>query len=598
MGQLQEERRIEKEILSIFEEAPVVRVKERVGTRFTFTEYYRPTPTQQEQIVQLAEELPLEKQQKYVFVPGEPKPSTPILTKRITYGRTGVPHVPKAPSEKVLKVGRAVLAEPIPREQIVSPHEILKEPVTTSLFKVTEALLHPEKIVAELLPKDKREAYLGTVEPLTHVRETPALKSFERFARVPVGFVASFERYVQPGLPTPSTAVFEPIFYGTTKEAEFLVEHPGYALGALLGEWVQARYIFGPLVERGWRGVKAVTPKAVKDVFKFGPVGRVIHKTDLWVKGRLPERFRMGPINRGEIVIPPAPQRISLGTLKASELAWQLTQAPRTGGVWLSKTFIEPTKVPMKHLFYIGGKISVGYLRDLTYVSPAAQQRDLLPFVTQTKLTRMGVLPYIPKVTVAPRLSSVARTLVGFSVSGLAKTLVQAKEPTYQERRVKAITVPKLLEVPKWTPTLAFEREKFRTIPFEIVEPKRRKKAIIPIPVLKPVVGEVPKIEVVPSELIQKEREMLVAIPKLKQVQKQTPFQPPILIPPRPTPDIPTPRPPYLFRLPEGMFGKRKGGLFGAWFLKKHPLPTGAELSRRLLGKKKRKKKTRRKRKR
>jgi len=594
IGQLQEERAIEQQILSVYEEAPIVRVKERVDTRFTFKEYYRPTPAQQEQLIQLVEQLPVEKQQKYVTIPEEPitpiqpEPS-PIVSRRpTTYGRTAVPHVPKPPSEKVLKVGRAVLAEPIPREQIVSPHEILKEPVTTTLFKVTEALLHPEQVIVALLPEKKREAYLETVEPLTHVRETPALKSFEEFAYVPSGFVGAFERYVQPGIPTPSTAVLQPIFEGgKLTEAQFLAEHPGYALGALVGEWVQAKYIFGPMLERGWRGVKAVTPKAVKDVFKFGKVGRVIHKTDLWVKGHLPERFRMKPISPGEIVIPTVPERVSVSWFKTSKTAFEMTLFPRTGGVWVGKTFLtEPMKAPMKHLFYIGGKISVGYLRELSYVSPAARQEKLLPFVTQTQLTRMGVLPYIPKVTVARGLPLAARTFVGFSVSALAKTLVQVKEPTRPKRRVKAVTLPKVVAVPEWQPTLALEREKLRTTTFEVVEPKRKKKAlIVPIPALKSVVGEVPKIEAVPSKLLQKEREMLVAIPKLKQVPKQipAPFRPP----PRPQPTFPPTR--FLFKPPEAMLSRRRARLFGAWYLKKHPLPTGTELSRRLLGKSKRK---------
>jgi len=100
---------------------------------------------------------------------------------------------------------------------------------------------------------------------------------------------------------------------------------------------------------------------------------------------------------------------------------------------------------------------------------------------------------------------------------------------------------------------------------------------------------------------VAKEHEVAVAVPRItyvtKQIQKLK--HEPIFLPPRPTPTpAPIPLPFRVFRSPEAMFKRRKGGLFGAWFLKKHPLPTGMELSRRLLGKKKRKKKGKRKRKR
>jgi len=260
-------RYIEAQIEKIYEEALVVPKRPGPGVKPQY--YFHVTPEQEEQIIELVEQLPPEKQEEYFVVQEEPvtpiePPPSPIISKRpVTYGRTAVPHVPKPPTPEVLKVGRAVLPVPIPREQIVSPHEIFKEPVTTTLFKATEALLHPEQVIAGFLPEDKRQAYLGTVEPLTHVRETPALKSFEEFAYVPAGFVGTFERYWVPSIPTPSTAIMQPIFEGgRLTEAQFLAEHPGYALGGFLGEWFQAKYIWGPPTEKVLSKVKAWGQKA------------------------------------------------------------------------------------------------------------------------------------------------------------------------------------------------------------------------------------------------------------------------------------------------------------------------------------------------
>jgi len=109
---------------------------------------------------------------------------------------------------------------------------------------------------------------------------------------IPVGFVATFERYVRPGIPTPSTALFQPIFEGgRVTEAKFLVEHPGYALGGLMGEWAQAKYIFGPIIEKiGGVGAK---------VYKFGHE-KIGLKLPAWVQKRLwPIEYGRRQIERG-----------------------------------------------------------------------------------------------------------------------------------------------------------------------------------------------------------------------------------------------------------------------------------------------------------
>jgi len=215
----------------------------------------------------------------------------------------------------------------------------------------------------------------------------------------------------------------------------------------------------------------------------------------------------------------------------------------------------------------------------------------------------MGILPYAPSLTGVSRGVATAKTVFAFSMAGLAKTIMQGTEaPSRLKERERILTEPKPFAVPKfWQPTLAFQREKFRHLSLEVPIEKERKK-LVPISIFKLAKIEMLKHKPLPFEVpISGERAVPIAIPIFKQVMEQIQKlkHEPIFLPPRPTPTpIPIPPPFRAFRSPEAMFKRRKGGLFGAWYLKKHPLPTGTELSRRLLGQKKRKKKGKRKRKR
>ena len=94
MGQIQEEKRVEQQIQQVYEEAPVKRTKVREGTRFVFKEYYAPTPSQQSQIVKLAEQLPPEKAEKYITVEepkAEPKGIAETLMGTVIDVRTKIP---------------------------------------------------------------------------------------------------------------------------------------------------------------------------------------------------------------------------------------------------------------------------------------------------------------------------------------------------------------------------------------------------------------------------------------------------------------------------------------------------------------------------
>jgi len=192
--------------------------------------------------------------------------------------------------------------------------------------------------------------------------------------------------------------------------------------------------------------------------------------------------------------------------------------------------------------------------------------------------------------TVAKGFPTATALLASFGASAFVRSMTPITTPKAKTLTVTMTgAVAPLVSIPKTTYDFEFEREKFRPIIFQAPKIKERKiPALIPRIIPRGFEHEIEKFRpfMVEREKV-KQKEKLVLIPRL--LQKQITFQPPILKPPTPTPDIPTPRPPYAFRLPEAVFKRRKGGLFGGWFLKKHPLPTGMELSRRLLGKSKRK---------
>jgi len=247
------------------------------------------------------------------------------------------------------------------------------------------------------------------------------------------------------------------------------------------------------------------------------------------------------------------------------------------GGVWLRNIGLAPTKTKvLPHLIARGGAISIGYLRELGFEEPI-WKRGLLPYVTQQQVTRMGITPYIPKMIGVTGKKGVSQFLFGMGLT----TIVKARPPTKVRQLTPVILQPRLQPLRKrrerqvlfpkvWQPTLAYQREKFRSLTIERPRKKERERLI---PILRLPPFQIPRRELkAPVTQIPKQ------IPSTPQIVTQIPSIP------TPTPTIPTIPTPIIppFRLPRGGRDVSRGmsGLFGRWFKREHPIKTPKEMWR------------------
>lgn len=469
--------------------------------------------------------------------------------------------------------------------------------LTGTLMKGAETLMeHPEVVFADILglKGKKRERAIERGAPATRLMKQPGIKSLKQSVYFPIGFAAGVEAYVRPEIATPTGAVMEPILHGgRTTQAEYLLEHPGYALGALYSEYLQAKAV-GWALGKAWGGVKRVVPESVKQAVKFGRVAKTAYKAKITLKSKLPEFLRRGPITRGEIAIPPAPERMSVGWLRASKAAWELTQFPRTGGVWLARAapgtgYRAATKA--LPLTIIHGTRVIAYKQHapleayftkkwgLPDISHWHSEVKLTPFVSQQLVTRMGVIPYAPSLVATGFARGASRIVAGLGATAFVRSMLLASayqpklwQPTAPKHKIAPVPkLPLKLKAPSFQPTFAYEREKFS--PLRLFEMEKPKKRAVPALKLPPKLKEVP---VVAPKLWQP------VVPKRRvvTVPKQVPRIP---VPHIPTPYKPTPTPPKPAALPwirEGRYPKRGKGLFGKWFYREHPIPLPSEMLR------------------
>lgn len=471
-------------------------------------------------------------------------------------------------------------------------------------------------------PRSITEMFM-TWQPTALGFQLPAKKTLKeaevsRFAtpgRIVAGLVSTIEAPVYSvgrlaGFETPPIPVtvsgglissgVESVFAGkpvASKELTEAFRHPEYAFGSITGD-ILASLVIGA-------GVEKVIVKPIQTKAKSWLTTKYMEKGRLAWKGRT-EAIVMKVtgakpyVARGEISLPQLTGKLNLQRLQASQVAWEMTKSPRMGGVWLRNIGVAPTKTTvLPHLISRGGVISIGYLRELSYEEPL-WKRGLLPFVTQKQVTRMGILPYVPKAVAVTGKKGISQLAIGLGITTLAQV---RPEPTRRietmqkplplltihpepKRREKQVLLPKL-----WQPTLAYEREKFKPLTIERLEPKQKERAI---PVLR-----LPTLRIPTSEL----KAPSLQIPKQATITIQKTAQIPSIPIPTPTiPTTPTPLPPP-FRVPHGGRDVSRGrrGLFGAWFKRTHPIKTAEQMlqtftgARRKLKKRKKKKRKRRK---
>jgi hypothetical protein len=377
----------------------------------------------------------------------------------------------------------------------------------------------------------------------------------------------------------------------------------------------------------------------------------------------------------GEVSIPvvetAAYKAIPTG-LPYTEMGWALTEAPRMGGVFITKVATETSPKALELFFGVGKELislgeALGEGQELSFKKPTEikeplekglpsslleksyyppvggfekgikevstkgvmawrkwptirelmSEQKLLPFVTQTQITRMGITPYIPDITVGATSKGMAQLLgVGVSllpkalqqdvakpkvetVSKLEPTMPELKQPTFEEpyliqkmklfpqvypmqkEKQKLTFLPKLDLKPEIYEE-TFELQKQRLFPRLFQEQRQKQvQTLIPKLDLKPL-SQAPLTLEAPQ--ISRQKEKLVPITTFKLDVPQITKQAQMFKMPTPTILAPPKTIPPMFRLPRGGedFSRLAKGLFGKWFKRTHAIPTEKQIMREL----------------
>lgn len=399
---------------------------------------------------------------------------------------------------------------------------------------------------------------------LRRLSETLPEGSFER------GFIASSESFAETFFPYPTPRPRHHELGYIIFEAP-IPEKLGYLTGEIAQAAVMGKILEGPITVASEQIVKVgkkVVPESVKHAAKFGRLAKAVHKAKLSYVERVPwEPWRGSKpdvwlakhskwyfaktrgLAKGEVVLPEISKHPAVKTMPhlykikqmgpiwkrikepliAEDVAWQLAKTPGASGIWVRNVGLAPVK----------------------------EKTRLLPQVTQTLVTRMGIHPYVPRMVTTTGKKGVRQVTIGLGVSTFAKTVMKPRPPQRLRRKV-------------WEPTFEREREKLR--PLTILQPKEKER--------KRAAAKVAQALIQPQVLRQKE----IAVLDIPQPQRPTlgtlPRYPPFWLP----------------RGPRETGGRRFESLFGKWFYKKHPIPSGEKLAKEFmsLGLKRRKRKRKR----
>lgn len=489
------------------------------------------------------------------------------------------PEQPKGVAETILSWKFPFYTGPSLMDIIGRPEtkKLPQTATTTEFGKIIGITVHPLSGFAGLIASVESPVYtLGRLAGLPTPRPPPTFSGglIGKGLQAGLGWESTeLERTMSYGPQYAAGTIFGDIFvsYLTGKGVSKIAKPLTSRISAKAESWLTKKYLGkGPLAWQGWK-----------------------EKLVMRVTGARPY------VARGEITLPQLTGEISLQKLQVSQAAWEMTRSPRMGGVWLRNLGLAPSKTTvLPHLISRAGAISIGYLREFSFVEEPMWKRGLLPYVTQTQVTRMGILPYIPQAITTTGKHGINYLAIGFAITALAKvkrgpyvmrvgTMLKPLpslivQPEFKKKE-RQIVSPKV-----WWPGLALTREKFRAFTIERPKPKEREK-IVPI-------FKLPTPPIQARAHIQKH--LVWQRPEQIQPTPQIPTQIPSI--PMPTPTIPTiptpPIPPY--RLPHGGQGVSRGrrGLFGAWFKRTHQIKTAEQMMQTFTGSRrktrKRKKKT------
>jgi len=302
--------------------------------------------------------------------------------------------------------------------------------------------------------------------------------------------------------------------------------------------------------------------------------------------------------------------RVPIGD-EFTDIGWELTNAPHMGGVMLTKVPTVTTPRSLELFFGIGEELipwnvikgegeqlgfeqklvkpqdsyypKIGsFDRSLKFVNVRTlmEENKLLPFTTQTQLTRMGIFPYVPDMnlglTASKSLASVSASLLGLGAAFLPKTRQSTTSYVVPRSLLSLVSFPKLVSIPKLrTPTFEepFEIQRLRMFPKLYPTQRQRKRAVL---ALTPMVSLEPLTETSSVSALR------LDVPQLtEQVQKQRQsLAMPTFSLPKQTLSFPT-----FSKIPSIREPSFKGlgkGLFGKWFQRSHPIPTEKQIMREL----------------
>jgi hypothetical protein len=312
-------------------------------------------------------------------------------------------------------------------------------------------------------------------------------------------------------------------------------------------------------------------------------------------------------LNVGEVSVPVVETALGEAIPKGlpyTDIGWELTFAPKMSGIFITEPLaasesiirrslpvwfglgkeLIPSPIMQEPLSFKGGKeaktlipqqvteplgsfdkgiqdVNVRGLfswRGWPTVRELMEQQKLLPFVTQTELTRFGIHPYIP--TFELKRSELLPQIFGFGMAFLPKFDVYTK----RQSQLKAVAFPtfSLFSIQRLKPGLKARSLSLMDITPILKAPQRERSILKPFAMasLKPMTSL-----------------------KMQTIQIQTPS---LKIPPFNLPNQP---PKYQFpnlpRLPSFHIPKTERmnrNLFGKWFKRTHAMPTEKQIMREL----------------
>jgi len=258
----------------------------------------------------------------------------------------------------------------------------------------------------------------------------------------------------------------------------------------VLGKGIEkvAKPILSPVFQRVVKPAISPVTRRIREAWMFTRPAKALYKAKLWRIEHLPTykgsrldifmgKFWGKPKIKGvaEVMWQPAkegyiyePFKLGAKRVSVVDVAWSIMQTPKTAGVSIAPIVgVAPPKTALTILgkYGVAGYLGVGEpmftKEQLKHIQAAKwgfkqaptvaeiQKYSLLPLLTQAQVTRLGILPYVPKfVGIGKRIIAGAPTILGGAaiLTGMKGFQVTRVKPTLRK--------PKVLEKPTIKPAV------------------------------------------------------------------------------------------------------------------------------------------------